>query len=493
MNSFIALLTARAHEEGRAQRTALFRHRAIAKYPICIVAFQLGAEPYAVGAIALGTQASGFKLFVPGYPINRQLLFAELLKFAKDFCPAFEAYTKGPCEEVEHFGAVLEAPKLLPQIVVANNETIGLLGRLGRRLAYLPLDGANAADPLLPRLGRHLMWIAQHAQLPGQQLILSVTDLLATHYATAMSSVETGSLTAMDAWIDPPKGKHGFHAAELAERQVIGPTPSPKDGETIFALMKVFNEQRVGSTDPVLVQKLAQPLRKLYGSMVDETWKLVWKVIDRERARTEAVSLMRRVRDDRIAYASHMAWMNGPVGGRRKTRMNPRGAAMRLDVLERAKTVLAAEEAIDDPLRMAPHLLGGKALAGKVVWHDPTRREMINGRHCLRPSVTVRTQEPCTIPRGTEFWWTKAPAHREWIVHNIAPANGESDVTLVLQTNRIPEIGLPKLASRVCFSEFNVRPGYELFLPSKVPWTHRVPDPAVGVDLDYNGPGAEAA
>lgn len=493
MNALIALLTARAHETGRAQRTASLRHRAIAKNPLCIVVYQLGAEPYSVGAIAFGTHVSGPKLFVPGYPLNRQLLFNELLKFAKEFCPAFEAYAKGACEEVEHFGHMLAVPKQLPQIVVANNETISLLGRLGRRLAYLPIEGPHAADPLLPRLGRHFLFLAQHARLPGQQLVLSATELLATHYATAMSTVEAGSLAAINAWIDPPMGTHGFNAAELAERQAVGPTPSPNDGETVFALMKTFNEKRKNSTDPAVVQELVQPLRKLYSSMTKATWSLTWLAVDREKAVDEAPSVARRARGDRIAYASHMAWMNGPADGRRKTRMSPRNAALRLDALERAESMLVAEEALDDPLRMAPHLLAGKALAGTVVGRDAARRELINGRNCLRPSITVRTAEPCPIPRGSELWWTQLSDGREWTIHSVAASGNGSDVTLILQTNRLPEFGLPKLASRVCFSQFNTRPGYELFLPAKAPWTHRVPEPPAEVDLDYNGPGAEAA
>jgi len=95
----------------------------------------------------------------------------------------------------------------------------------------LPTIGERPADPALPRLGRHLMWVAEHANVPGQQLILSVTDLLASHYATATSSYESRSLSALDAWIDPPAGTHGFHAAERAERQAVGPTPIRRTGK----------------------------------------------------------------------------------------------------------------------------------------------------------------------------------------------------------------------------------------------------------------------
>ena len=492
--SFQALLAARAHKEGRAQPTALRRHRALSRDPLCIVAWQLGAEPYSIGAIAIGTQSLGPDLFVPGYPLDRDLLFTALLGFADRFCSEFEVYSTGPCEEIVHRGTELPVPINLPQIVVANSQTIGLLGRLGRRLAYLPTSSPHPADPLLPRLGRHLMWIAEHAQLPGQQLVVSVADLLATHYVTAMSAFEMQSLAAMDAWIDPPNGMHGFKAAELAESHTVGPVPSPRDGQQIHALMKTFNEQRDGSKDPVVIEKLSKPLRALYMDMVEETWNLIWKAIDRERTKSEAASLARRACEDRIAYAAHLQWMAGPAEGRRKARMTPRSAAVRLHELEQARARLMAEEALDDPLRMAPHLLSGKAVAGTVIECDDTRRELINGRNCLRPSVTIRTEEPCQMPAGAEVWWTQMPAGREWIVERVAiTTSGGSEVTLALQTNRIPSVGLPVVGNRACFSQFNTRAGYELFLPTEVPWTHRVALTAAPVDLDYNDSGGEAA
>jgi hypothetical protein len=479
--------------EGRAQPTALYRHRGLSRDPLCVIAWQLGAEPYSVGSIAIGRRDSGFRLFVPGYPIDRDLLFAALLDFANAFCPAFEGYMRGPREAVSHRGEELEIPTELPQIVVANSGTIQLLGRLGRRLAYLSTTGANPADPQLPRMGRHLMWIAEHAQVPGQQLVLPATELLAGHYAAALSALESQSLPAMDAWIDPPDGIHGFHAAEQAERQAVGPVPDPEDGQRVHALMKTFNERRAGRKDPGIVRNLSRDLRMLYDDMTAATWQLVWKVIDRERTRTEAASVGRRARADRIAYARHIQWMLGPAEGRRKTRPSPRTAALRLAELEQANRLLTAEEAIDDPLRMAPHLLTGKALAGDVIGRDDARRELINGRNYRRPSVTVRTQEPCLMPLRTELWWTGTADGREWLIERVVASEGGCVVTLVLQTNRFNAEDLPPTGSRACFSQFNTRPGYELVLPTDAPWTHRSAPPPATTDLDYGDMGGHAA
>ena len=124
--------------------------------------------------------------------------------------------------------------------------------------------------------------------------------------------------------------------------------------------------------------------------------------------------------------------------------MTPRSAAVRLHELEQARSRLMAEEALDDPLRMAPHLLSGKAVAGIIIECDDTRRELINGRNCLRPSVTIRTEEPCNIPPGAEVWWTQMPAGREWIVERVAiTTSGGSKVTLALQQTPFRVLACP--------------------------------------------------
>jgi hypothetical protein len=471
------MLAARAHSQGRAQRTAQLRHRAIAPAPLGIVAWQLGAEPYSVAALGAGTRADGFELYVPGFPLNRDLLFAAMTEFAAWFCPAFEATAAGQGESITHFGEPLHIPDELPQIVVANTETIGVLGRLGRAVAYLPTDGAKPADPWLPRLGRHLMWLADYAATPGQQLILAATELLNTHYQTAMSTYETQSLPALDAWVDPPPGVHAFHAAARAERQPVGPRPEHGEGVEAQKLMRAFNRARAGSLDRTVIEPLLDPIHQFYGDLVDGTWELLWRSIEREAQWPEAPSVARRANEDRKAYAAHIAWMNGPAGGRRRTRRAPRAAAMELGRLEAAQARCNAEEAIDDPLRMAPVVLAGKAVAGEVVQCEPDHRENIGGSNLKRPRVTLHSPEPCAMPIGKHVWWTLAADKREWRVERIDPAaGGGSIVTLVLQTNRALPAGLPAQGTRACFSELMTGTPYELFLPSRVPWTHRPAD-----------------
>lgn len=486
------MLVARAHRDGRAQRSARLRHRAIAANPLCIAAWQLGAEPYTVGALAFGTQKGGFQSYVPGFPLNRDLLFAEMTRFAKDFYPAFEKAGGKAGQYIEHFGDQLWVPERLPQFIMANRETVEMLGRLGRRLAYLPTEGEQPVDPILPRLGRILMWIAEHAKIPGQQLVLVATELLNAHWQTPMSTFESASLAALDAWIQPPNGKSGFEAAQYVERVPYGPRPNQRIGEDVQKLMKTFNTARASSTDPKLVEPLRKSLRVYYNSLLQRTWELVWRVVDRERAVPEAPSVARREREDRIAYAAQLAWLNGPAQGRRRTRQTPRNAALSLSRLEAAQNRLIAEEAIDDPARMAGVVLAGKAVAGEVVMCDEFHREVVNHRNVKRPRVTIESLEPCVMPAGKQLWWTKAADKREWVIESATPTPaGGARVTLVLQTNRSQ--GLPGVGTRACFSEFNLGIAYELHLPAKAPWTHRSPSESQPDSHLENSAGQEVA
>src|SRR5262249_38180169 len=151
-------LAARAHQSGRALRSCFFRHRRLAKNPLAIVVWQLGAEPFSAAAIAWGSHAGRFSLAVAGEPRNRDLAFAATLKFARWFNVHFEA-PSGDREEVTKGSRMYSLARTAPQVLVANAATVAMLGRLGRRLAYLTAAAGIQPDPELVKLGRHLLFL----------------------------------------------------------------------------------------------------------------------------------------------------------------------------------------------------------------------------------------------------------------------------------------------------------------------------------------------
>jgi hypothetical protein len=470
MNHLDVALAARAHRAGRALRSASFRHCRLLPRPLAVVLWQLGAEPFSAAALGWGDRADRLEVAVAGEPRNRDLAFAALLRLARWFNPLFEAHA-GARETVTRGEYTFTRARTAPQVLVANAATVEMLGRLGRRLAYLPTTAPQPADEALVRLGRHLRFLWDHWGVPGQQLLVSLTNLLNAHWATPQSPLERQSLAALDAYIDPPAGLHGFDAATHAEELPVGPVPSGDDDERLAPLVVRFNERRAGSTAPAVVGPLLRSIEAHYRPMVERCWGLLWRCRDREARLPEARSVGRRWDKDRDAYTRHMDWL--ARGGLRRTRQTPRQAALTLRNLEEAQSRLEAEEACDDPLRMLPYLLQHKAVRGRVVAMDREHRELATRSLVRRPLVTLLSPDPCLIPVGTELWWAEQADGREFVIHAAGRRpGGGSLVTLKLMTSSA-RTGLPAVGSDACFSVHSTAPGWPMGLPRDEPWTHQ--------------------
>ena len=470
MNHLDVTLAARAHRNGRALRTAIYRHRRLLPCPLAVVLFQLGAEPFAAGAIGWGEHQNPLTFRIAGEPRNRDLAFGLLLEFAHWFNPRFEA-PAADRETIDRGEYTFTRARSAPQLVVANTGTAKMLERLGRRLAYLPTDGPRPADQALVRLGRHLRFVVNHAWVPGQQLLVSLTDLLNEHWMTAQSELERQSLAALDAFLDPPDGVHGFEAAARVEDASVGPIPAGDDDERLAPLVERFNECRSNRTAPAVVQPLLGPIADHYRPLVQRAWDLLWCCRDREATFTEAPSVERRWAEDRQSYTAHIDWM--ARGGLRRTRQTSRQAATTLRRLGEAQRLLEAEEACDDPLRMVPYILQHKAVRGRVVGVNREHRELATKRMVARPLVTLHSPDPCLIPLGKELWWSAQPGGREYLVEDVAAApDGGWLVTLKLMTGS-PAADLPGVGSEASFSVHNTHRAPPLTLPDEEPWTHR--------------------
>jgi hypothetical protein len=437
---------------------------------MAVVLWQLGAEPFTAAAIGWGTRRHRLASAVAGDPRNRDLAFGALLKFARWFNPLFESHASRR-ETVVRGDHTSTRAITAPQVLVANGATVELLGWLGRRLAYLPTDGPHPADPDLVRLGRHLIFLRNHSAVPGQQLVVSLTDLLGAHWATSQSELERQSLAALDAFIEPPDRKHGFEAAADAEEDVVGPLPSGKYDEKLEPLVDQFHQRRGGSTDPRIIAPLLAPIEDHYRPHVRRTWELLWRCRDRELTLPEAPSAARRWDEDRWAYTGHIDWM--ARSGLRRTRQTPRQAVLTLRKLEDATRRLEAEEACDDPLRMIPYLLENRAVRGRVVRVDLEHREMAKRKPMPRPLVTLLSPDSCPIPLGRKLWWSEQPDGREFVVQAIAPTpEGGALVTLKLMTGS-GKTGLPTVGNVACFSIHTTAEGRPTILSRDDPWTHQ--------------------
>jgi hypothetical protein len=480
VNHLDIAFAARAFTAGRAIRSATVRHRRLVAKPIAIVAHQLGGEQFSVAAIGWGEQVGSMQSAIPGEPRNRELFFDSIFPLAKWFNARFEA-PAADRETIVRNDYKFTLARTAPQVLVTNRATAELLGRLGRRLAYLSTDGPHAVAPELVRFGRHLRFLWDHHSFPGQQIIITMTDLMNAHWATPQSSFERQALPALDAFIEPPAGQCGFEAAGRSELEPIGPMADGEAEERLMPLVERFNADRKRSTDPAIIAPLRAPIEKHYQPLLSRAWELLWRCRDRELTFPEAASVGRRGDADRDAYTRHIDWLNRV--GLRRTRQSPRQAAMMFRNIEEAGRLLEAEEACDDPLKMAAYVLVDKAVRGRIVAVDPNHSEPGPKRMVRRPLVTLRSPDPCTIPAGRELWWTEQADGREYVVDRVTPHGRGSDVVLKLMTSS--DVPLPTVGEGACFSVHSTSSKWLSKLPDTDPWTHVASSPlSVPLPLD---------
>lgn len=457
-------LAARAHRQGSAIRSASVRHRRLVKDPLVLAFWQLGAEPFSAAAIAWGQTPSKMHLAIAGEPRSRDLAFAALERLARWFNPKFEAHAKKIEVRVgKRSGKEHKRAKTAPQIVVANQATVAMIGRLGRRLAYLPLEGEHAASEDLVRLGMHFQFIARHARMPGQQVIIALDDLVRDHWVTPQSAFERASLAALDAFIEPARGMHGFHAAEVAEQLPIGPLPGDDD-DVVAELMDAFNTARARQTSSRAVAPLLALIEQHYQRLLERTWRLIWRVLERERVYPEAASVPRRWDVDRDEYTWHMSFV--AKGFRRRTRQTPKQAAELLRKLEIAQQLVDVEEVCDDMLRIIPYVLEHKAFVGVVKHVDWTNKEMGAKQLIARPLVTIALDEPCLMPAGKVLWWSERPRGAGFEVIRV------EGMQVVIKCNTKTKDAVPSVGQRVAFSTLNTETYRGVGLPKAPPWPY---------------------
>ena len=467
------LLPSFADDIGKAMPTALYCHRHVAAEPAMVLPFRIGGESFAVSAIAMGfSQPDCDQLVVPD-PRNRALFFDRITPFAKQFDKWFMSFASHRGED----GIVIESP----QLIVPNRASASLLAAVGRRLAYVGAGGYSV-DPAVIATGRHLQFLKDHLRVAGQQIVLSLTDILAAHWSTPQTSGEKLSLPAIAAWIQPPAGVHGFDAALAAEAgDGVGPIPPAFRDAEVFGLVEAF-AAAMKAGDAAAASAAELGIQAHWTQILSSAWGICWDALAKIRTLPLAASTTQRWQKDREAYTRHADWQQ--TGGRRRVRPTVRQAAETHSKLELANKTLTTQEALDDPLRVAPYVLRGEAVIGTVVNIDPDHVERSAGGHRRRyPLVTLETPDRCGLPVGKHLWWTDEPnKERPWIVREVVqPARPSQPWRVTLRRIKAAtnQTRLPTLRDSVTFSVLNLD-DYQPWFPaeSAVPWTHRPPSGA---------------
>ncbi|MFJ9608145.1 hypothetical protein ACIRS1_17570 [Kitasatospora sp. NPDC101176] len=539
MSLLTTLARLEAVRSGRAEPLATVRHRHLSDRPMVLVPLTAAGESGAPLAVMLGTDRERPRVHLVPQPLNRTLRFDFLAGLAADLLPYLESFA----EDVEQIEGSEKDPETgektqvfrelcsdAPQLIVPNGAGVQHLALLGRstrfrRTAEDADPGPYPAPVRVPLLGRWLTHLTDRAQVPGTCLLLSMTGLLARHWATGQSHLEDQHLAARLAWHAPPDGLTGAEAAERAESarddrgQLLhppaGPATDPQFDEAVLApaiarydaAAAALRHAAEQGDEPAAerardaVRAAVGQLREALTAVLLPTWRDVWHGLDLLRALPPAGHLAERWTGDRWSYTGHRDRLAAgePPQPRQDDAVT---AARKLAQREREQARLDVQEALDDPLAMAEHRLAGEAFTGVVTEVVPDYDT--SGRSPKpRPLVTLRTTDRPHADLGRE-------AHRVWGFPRpeggAGPSAQKAEIAAVDQaagtiTLRVlsgmgrrkePEPGsLPEPGEPVTFTlfELTVRQSAPLPDPDETPWTHGGPPGAAPAA----GPSADAA
>ncbi|WP_314175445.1 hypothetical protein [Streptomyces winkii] len=498
MSLMSALARMEAVAAGRAQPRATVRHRHLAERPLVFVPLTTAGEAGAPLGAMVGTDREAPVLLVVPQPRDRDLRFAFLARLAGTMLPHLES-AQDEIEWEERKETDPETGKKVtvqvelcadaPQLIVPNGpgaDFVRLLGRSMRfrRTAEEDPEAAYPAPPRVPLLGRWLTLYGERARVPGSSLLLSMTELLARHWATGQSSLEDQHLGALLAWIDPPPGASGGEAALRTEVErdaagqllcpPAGPATDPAfDNKLLAPAIDRFDADVPGAEDEV---------RELIASQLRPAWEAVWHGIDLLRGLPEGERVAERFKRDRWSYTAHRDRVRG--GEPPQPRLDDAvTAAAKLAQREREQARLEAQEALDDPLVMAERRFAGEAFAGEVTAVEMAYSE---GKRAMpRPLVTLRTEDRPHLGEGAKAHRVTGEGARQSAEFVPQDQQGEHEpgiVTLRLTSGmgrgKDPAPGtVPEKGDRLCWTLFEHAPrgGPELPEVKDTPWTHGGP------------------
>lgn len=264
-----------------------------------------------------------------------------------------------------HFESCLAQEGGLPQIVVPSESARDVLLGLADWLPYLKdSDGAKIQSWTEDsrRLGMLLKLYAQRADLPGQQLLLVASQILAAHFAFGQDI--KGHLGAQLAWVDNPGSEDVFVSAIRAEAEPMGArTDARLDIEKLNPALEDWSKvERGGSRS--LASFRRQEIEDILREVLEPIWIATCRAIDATESLNlkELGAVSQFWERDRYSFEEHINHMQ--EGGRFSRRDSVRSATYALSEAEDALQQLEASRLWEDPLRLAQARVEGDVLHG---------------------------------------------------------------------------------------------------------------------------------
>ncbi len=464
------LMAAEASRAHAAVRRTAYRHQHLADRPLVVVAYNLSGEAAAPLGIMYGTEADpdAATLVVAAEPRNRESRFGAINAFAEDLVNYIRPFLALKTVPTKNNG-FRQVASDAPQIVVPNRATRSYLGtRLGRSLRYLGLGDTHEVPEATQWTGSHLSWFAEHSRLPGQSVLLAMTESLTHHYVTGQSALEDENLATLLAWIDGVDGDL-LPALELLEESAYGPVPNPKWEARLEPFVKAYTEG-LRAEDADAMQRAHEQVEAAVRTELSVAYAATHRAVGLLRAIEPAAGVAGRWESDVYEWGVH---------ARRCTQGIPR-FARRHDAIRAAKTLqrwssaaeaLETEQAFDDPLILARLDAEGRCVTGTVTTIDLDNKEVKpGGKNRSRvPLIELSLTAPTRLLADEKVRWV-ADKRVKAVIRSI---NDTSAVVAVLaQVKALEDIGVD-VGDDAMFVGIDPWEGPDPWAPDDVPWTHR--------------------
>ncbi|MFG2463419.1 hypothetical protein ACGFWE_41095 [Streptomyces sp. NPDC048523] len=477
MSLLTTVLRLEAAETEHAQNASTVRHFHLTERPLIILPLNRS-----------GTEATPLAVMYGDDPAHPRLLVApprgRPTGFLDDLADGILTYIHSFQHTTERLPARGSKPARhrythAPQLLVANGKSIPYIERLGRALRFRePPEGTDPARSV-GRLGQWLTFFAEHAEYPGSAFLLALTDLLTTHWVTGQSPLEDEHLAALLAWIDPPPGTTGLHAALAAEdpqlRRPAGPATDPSfDTFELDPLLTAYDTAAEEGNTAAMTRHTDR-LRDLLHTYLHPTWDDAWHALALLRTLPQTLDAHRRWDADRDRFTAYSTYL-ADDGRPQPIKDDAVSAARRLARLEQAQGAFEARRALEDDFVMAERRTSGEALAGTVIDTDPHRTVTgPTGRAQRKPRFTLHTTDPIRLDIGNLLAGPHNP-RVHMAIRSITARGGGSDLLLEVTTLTTKPDSVPAVGDDLRLTlapEFFRQPPF----PSRdnIPWTHGGP------------------
>lgn len=201
MSLLTTLQQLRASERHHAQPLSRLRYLHVADQPMLILPLNRPGETARPLAVMAGCDPGHPRLFLAP-PGDDDRFLTDLAEHLHTYIHSFHYATrirpaKGEQPERREY---LDAP----QLVVTGTASAYYLKMLGRALRYRPVPEGTDPATSVSHLGCWLTFFAERAEYATSSLLLNLTGLLSTHWATGQSTLDNAHLAPLMAWIFPP-------------------------------------------------------------------------------------------------------------------------------------------------------------------------------------------------------------------------------------------------------------------------------------------------